>query len=235
LNLHTFGEQLQKMEKRIFKDKAYSILATMIKAMANPHRLEIVDLLGQGEKTVEEIANETTMSIANTSQHLQVLKSANLVAIRRDGNFIYYRLAHEEIYRSWQTLRQLGIEHIAEMEKLIKDFREKRNSLEALKMDELLTRMRSKNVVVLDVRPEEEFKNGHIPGAINIPLEGLSTKIKKLPKNKEYVAYCRGPFCVFADEAVQLLTKKGFKAQRLVEGFPDWKIKGLPVEIPETF
>jgi rhodanese-related sulfurtransferase/DNA-binding transcriptional ArsR family regulator len=233
LNLRTFGEQSEKMEKRIFKDKAYSILATMIKAMANAHRLEVVDLLGQGEKTVEEIANETSMSIANTSQHLQVLKAANLVEIRREGNFIHYKLAHEEIYKSWQMLRELGLKHIAEIEKLVNDFRQKRNSLEALKMDELLIRMKSKNVVVLDVRPVNEFKNGHIPGAINMPVEQLSVKLKKLPKNKEYVAYCRGPFCVFADDAVNLLTKKGFKAKRLVEGFPDWKIKGLPVETHE--
>jgi rhodanese-related sulfurtransferase len=218
------------MEKRIFKDKVYAILAKMIKAMANPHRLEIIDLLGQGEKTVEEIAIDTNMSIANASQHLQVLKAANLVEIRREGNFIHYRLAHEEIYKSWQALRELGLERIAEIEKLIRDFREKRNTLESLKMDEFLTRMKSKNVVVLDVRPAREFKNGHIPGAINIPVEELSAKLKKLPKNKEYVAYCRGPFCVFADEAVNILTKKGFKAKRLVEGFPDWKMKGLPVE-----
>ncbi|NII26358.1 metalloregulator ArsR/SmtB family transcription factor [Pseudoflavitalea sp. X16] len=221
------------MEKRIFKDKAYSMLATMIKAMANSHRLEIVDLLGQGEKAVEEIANETSMSIANTSQHLQVLKAANLVEIRREGNFIYYKLGHEEIYQSWQMLRELGLKHMAEMEKLVNDFREKRNSLEALKMDDLLKRIKSKNVVILDVRPETEFKNGHIPGAINIPVEGLATRLKKLPKNKEYVAYCRGPFCVFADEAVQILTQKGFNAKRLGEGFPDWKMKGLPVEIIE--
>ena len=213
------------MDKRIFKDKAYSILATMMKAMANSHRLEIVDLLGQGEKSVEEIANETSMSIANTSQHLQMLKAANLVEIRREGNFIHYKLAHDEIYRSWQMLRELGVNHIAEMEKLVRDFREKRNSLEAIRMDELMTRMKSKNVVVLDVRPATEFKDGHIPGAINIPIEELSTRIKKLQKNKEYVAYCRGPFCVFADDAVQLLTKKGFKAKRMYEGYPDWKIK----------
>jgi rhodanese-related sulfurtransferase/DNA-binding transcriptional ArsR family regulator len=217
------------MEKRIFKNKAYSILATMIKAMANPHRLEIVDLLGQGEKTVDEIAGETSMSIANTSQHLQVLKGANLVEIRREGNFIHYKLTHTEIYRSWQMLRELGLNHIAEMERLVKDFREKRNSLEALSMDELATKMRSKNVVILDVRPETEFESGHIRGAINIPIEELAARIKKLQKNKEYVAYCRGPFCVFADEAVAALNKKGFTAKRLNEGFPDWALKGLPV------
>ena len=213
------------MEKRIFKDKAYSMLATMVKAMANPHRLEVVDLLGQGEKSVEEIANETSMSIANTSQHLQVLKAANLVEIRREGNYIHYKLAHDEIYKSWQMLRELGLKHIAEMEKLVNDFRERRNSLEVLKLDELITRMKSKNVVVLDVRPTTEFENGHIPGAVNIPIEELAKQLKKLPKNKEYVAYCRGPFCVFADDAVQLLTQKGFKAKRLEEGYPDWKIK----------
>jgi rhodanese-related sulfurtransferase/predicted transcriptional regulator len=219
------------MEKRIFKDKMYSMMASMIKAMANPHRLEIIDLLGQGEKSVEEIAMETNISVANASQHLQVLKTANLVEIRREGNFIHYRLSHEEIYKSWQTMRELGLERMAEMEKLIKDFREKRNTLEGVKIDELLIRLNSKNIVLLDVRPAGEYKNGHIPNAINIPIEELSAKLKKFSKNKEYVAYCRGPFCVFADDAVNLLTKKGFKAKRLNEGFPDWKLKGLPVEV----
>ena len=219
------------MEKRIFKDKIYSILAGMMKAMANPHRLEIIDLLGQGEKPVEEIAAETNMSVANASQHLQVLKTANLVEIRREGNFIHYRLSHEEIYKSWQTMRELGLERMAEMEKLIKDFREKRNTLEGVKIDELLIRLKSKNIVLLDVRPAGEYKNGHIPKAINIPSEELSAKLKKLSKNKEYIAYCRGPFCVFADETVSRLIKKGFKAKRLIEGFPDWKLRGLPVEV----
>ena len=219
------------MEKRIFKDKIYSMLSNMIKAMANPHRLEIVDLLGQGEKSVEEIARETNMSIANASQHLQVLKKANLVEIRRERNFIHYRLSHEEIYKSWQNLRELGMERIAEMEKVVNDFREKRNTLEAVKIDELLSRLKLKKIVLLDVRPIGEYKNGHIPDAINIPIEKLSAKLKRLPKNKEYIAYCRGPFCVFADEAVDILTKKGYKARRLVEGFPDWKLKGLPIHI----
>jgi len=218
------------MEKRIFKDKVYSLLAKMIQAMANPRRLEIIDLLGQGEKTVDQVARETHMAVANASQHLQVLKSANLVEIRRQGNFIHYRLAHEEIYRSWQTLRELGLERIAEMEKIIKDFREKRNVLEAIKIEELLNRLQSKNVVLLDVRPSSEYHNGHIPDAINIPVEEITSQLKKLSKSKQYIAYCRGPFCVFADEAVSLLVKKGFRAKRLVEGFPDWKLKGLPVE-----
>jgi rhodanese-related sulfurtransferase len=218
------------MEKRIFKDKAYALLARMIKAMASPRRLEIVDLLGQGEKSVEQIADETEMTVANTSQHLQILKAANLVEIRRNKNHIHYRLAHEEIYRSWMALRELGLERMAEMERLVKDFREKRNTLEPLSIDELVKKMRTKNIVVLDVRPAEEFKNGHIPGAIGVAVNELPGKLKTLSKNKEYVAYCRGPFCVFADEAVNILAKKGFKAKRLVEGFPEWKLRGLPIE-----
>ncbi len=219
------------MEKRVFKDKIYSILAGIVKAMANPHRLEIIDLLSQGEKSVEEIASETNMSVANASQHLQVLKSANLVEIRREKNFIHYRLAHEDIYKSWQNLRDLGLERVAEIEKVINDFREIKDGLEPINLDELLSRLKSKNIVLLDVRPESEFKKGHIPQAINIPVKELSASFKQLPKNKEYIAYCRGPFCVFADEAVNMLSKKGFKARRLVEGFPDWKSRGLKVEV----
>ena len=218
------------MEKRVFKDKVYSILANMIKAMANPHRLEIIELLGQGEKSVEEIALETAMSIANASQHLQVLKAANLVEIRRAKNYIHYRLAHDEIYNSWLNLRKLGLERVAEVGKLVKDFREMKNSLEAVTLDELLSRMKSRDVVLLDVRPEGEYQNGHIPGAINIPAEALEKRLKELKKNKEYIAYCRGPFCVYADEAVSILSKKGFKARRLTDGFPDWALKGLPVD-----
>jgi len=218
------------MEKRIFKDKVYSLLAKMIQAMANPHRLEIIDLLGQGEKTVDQVAKETHMAVANASQHLQVLKSANLVEIRREGNFIHYRLAHEEIYKSWQTMRELGLERIAEMEKLINDFRKKRNALEAVKIDELLDRLASRNIVLLDVRPVSEYDDGHIPDAINVPVEEVTSQLKKLSKSKQYIAYCRGPFCVFADEAVSVLVKEGFRAKRLHEGFADWKSKGLPVE-----
>jgi rhodanese-related sulfurtransferase len=217
------------MEKRIFKDKVYSLLAKMIHAMANPRRLEIIDLLGQGEKTVVQVARETLMAVANASQHLQVLKAATLVEMRRQGNFIHYRLAHEDIYKSWQTMRELGMERIAEMERIIKDFREKRNVLEAIKIEELLDRLQSKNVVLLDVRPASEYHAGHIPDAINIPADEITSQLKKLSKSKQYIAYCRGPFCVFADEAVSLLVKKGFRAKRLAEGFPDWKLKGLPV------
>jgi len=219
------------MEKREFKERVYTVLAKLVKAMANPHRLEIIDLLGQGQRSVEDIAKETGMSVANASQHLQVLKQSNLVQIKRDGNFIYYRLAHDNVYKSWKDLREIGIESLAEVEKIVRDFRAQKNSLEGIQIDDLISRIKSSNIMLLDVRPEKEFNAGHIPHAINIPIDQLAKRIGELKKTKQYIAYCRGPFCVFADEAVQLLAKKGFSAKRLDEGFPDWKIKGLPVAI----
>jgi len=219
------------MGKREFKNKVYSILAQLVKAMANPHRLEILDLLGQSDRTVEEISNETDMSVANASQHLQILKASNLVEIQREGNFIRYRLANKNIYEMWYNLRQIGFERLSEIEKLIKDFREKRNVLEAMSINELEKKAKSRNVVIIDVRPEQEYRTGHIPNAISIPIDQLPKKVKSLAKSKEYIAYCRGPLCVFADDAVNLLIRNGFKAKRLNEGFPDWKLKGLPVEV----
>lgn len=213
------------MEKREFKDKVYTVLSRLVKAMANPHRLEIIDLLGQAERSVEEIAVETGMSVANASQHLQVLKQSHLVQVKRNGNFILYRLANDNVYKSWKDLRQIGMESLAEVEKIVKDFRAKKSSFEPVRLEDLLSRMKSSNIILLDVRPEQEFKAGHIPGSINIPIDQLLVRIGELKKSKRYIAYCRGPFCVFADDAVQLLTRKGFKVNRLEEGYPDWKIK----------
>lgn len=213
------------MQKREFKEKVYTILSGLVKAMANPHRLEIIDLLGQSERSVEEIAAETGMSVANASQHLQILKQSNLVQIKRNGNFILYRLASDNVYRSWKNLRDIGMESLAELEKTVKDFRVKKSSFEPVRLEDLLSRMKTSSIILLDVRPEQEFKAGHIPNSINIPIDQLLGRIGELKKSKRYVAYCRGPFCVFADDAVQLLTQKGFKATRLEEGYPDWKIK----------
>jgi rhodanese-related sulfurtransferase len=193
--------------------------------MANPHRLEIIDLLGQGERSVEEIANETNMSVANASQHLQMMKQSRLVGVRREGNFIYYRLANDNVYRSWSDLRAIGMGSLAEIDKLVKDYRTSKSSLNAISLQELMDRVQSKNIVLLDVRPEQEFNAGHITNAINIPIDQLAGRLKELAKSKQYIAYCRGVFCVFADEAVQLLSSKGFKAKRLEEGYPDWKLK----------
>jgi rhodanese-related sulfurtransferase len=158
-----------------------------------------------------------------------VLKQANLVQVKRQGNYIHYRLANDNILKVWINLREVGMESLAEVDKLIKDFRAQKNSLEAISFEELITRMKSGRTILLDVRPEMEYEAGHIPDAINLPIDQLVQKVGALSKSKQYFVYCRGPFCVMADEAVQILTKKGFKVKRLKEGFPDWKAKGLPV------
>ena len=219
------------MNKRQFKDSVYSELARITKSMANPHRLEIIEFLAQGEFSVEKIAEQVHLPIANTSQHLQVLKQAQLVDINRQGNFIYYRLSNNNVFKAWKALRELGVERIAAIEKVVKEFRKSKFDLETVTIDELLEKLDSGKVTILDVRPESEYKQGHIANAISIPIEELSKRLKELPKRSEIVAYCRGPFCVYADEAVALLTKAGYKATRLEEGFPDWKIQELPIEV----
>lgn len=218
------------MKKRTFKNKVYQQLANIAKAMSNPHRLEILELLAQGDFSVAEIAEETDISGANASQHLQVLKQAQLVDTRRDGNHIYYRLAGQSVYNAWKGLRDLGIERVAEIERVMRRFRESRKSLETLSSEELAEKMQKEDITVIDVRPEHEFKEGHIAGALNIPVDKLSQQMDQLPDNQEIVAYCRGPFCVFADDAVELLREKGFNATRLDEGFPEWMLDELPVE-----
>jgi rhodanese-related sulfurtransferase/DNA-binding transcriptional ArsR family regulator len=223
--------KLNNMNKRKFKDRVYGELARITKAMANPHRMEIIELLAQGEFSVEEVAAQTNLSIANASQHLQVLKNAQLVDVTRQGNFIFYRLSNSNVFKAWKALRELGVERIAAIEKVVREFRKAKFDLETVTIDELIEKLESGKVTILDVRPESEYNQGHIANAISIPIEELSTRLKELPKRTLVVAYCRGPFCVYADEAVALLTKAGYKATRLEEGFPDWKLKELPVEI----
>lgn len=218
------------MNKREFKDKVYGELASITKALANPHRLEIVELLAQGECPVEQIAIQTGLSVANASQHLQVLKSAQLVDIARKGTSIHYRLANANVFKTWRTLRELGVERIASVEKLVKDFRKSKFQFESVTIDDLVKRLEAGKVTILDVRPETEFKKGHISNSISIPIDQLSSRLNELSKRNEIVAYCRGPFCVFADEAVMILTKAGYRAKRLEEGFPDWALLGLPIE-----
>lgn len=218
------------MEKRAFKNKVYQHLAGMIKALGNPHRLEILELLAQQSYPVEEIANQTEMSVANTSQHLQVMKRAQLVESRRDGVTMYYSLNGENVYKAWKALRDLGLEKNAELERTLRDFRESRQAMEALTVSELFDKMKEKQVHIIDVRPVQEYERGHIASARSIPVEQLEEHLQDLPENDEIVVYCRGPFCVFADDAVKLLTSKGFNVKRLEEGFPDWNLKGLDVE-----
>jgi rhodanese-related sulfurtransferase len=215
---------------REFKDRLFEQFARIGKALASPKRLEILDLLAQGERTVEEIARETAMPLANASQHLQVLKGARMVESRREGPYAYYQLADEAVFRTWQAVRALGETRLAEIDRVVETFLENRDALEAVGAAALMERLSDGNVVVLDVRPEEEYRAGHIPGALSVPVDALEAALQALPKDTEIVAYCRGPYCVFSDEAVTLLRSRGYQARRLAEGLPDWRAKGLPVE-----
>lgn len=211
------------MDKRIFKDSVYSELSSISKALANPNRLEIIDLLAQKEFSVEEISNQTNMSIANASQHLQTLKVARLVNSVRNGHYIYYTLANESVFKFWKALREFGTERNAEIRRVVEDFRKDKGAFESVTLKDLKEREDLRDCIFLDVRPQAEFDSGTITSAISIPIDELSDRFKELPNDKNIVAFCRGPFCTFADEAIQLLDEKGYKAVRLEEGYPDWK------------
>lgn len=218
------------MKKRDFKDKIFHELSRISTAFGNPKRLEIIDLLAQGEWSVEKIANETSISVANASKHLQVLKAGSLVEVKRSGNFIIYKLSSDKVNEIWKLLRDLGTQRVAEIDKVVRDFRSGKEGLESVTIDELKEKNNLEDIIFLDVRPEHEYKSGHISKALSIPIDQLAERLKELPKSKEIIAYCRGPFCVFADDATELLIKNNYKAKRLKEGYPDWKLKGLPVE-----
>jgi rhodanese-related sulfurtransferase len=221
---------MNSLTHREFKDRLFEQFARIGKALASPKRLEILDLLAQGERAVEEIARETAMPVASASQHLQVLKGARMVESRREGPYAYYQLADEAVFRTWQAVRALGETRLAEIDRVVETFLENRDALEAVGAAALMERLSDGNVVVLDVRPEEEYRAGHIPGALSVPVDALEAALQALPKDKEIVAYCRGPYCVFSDEAVTLLRSRGYQARILAEGLPDWRAKGLPVE-----
>jgi rhodanese-related sulfurtransferase/predicted transcriptional regulator len=216
--------------KRQFKDELYEQFARIGKALSNPHRLELVELLAQGERTVEDLAVEANLPIANASQHLQVLRAAQLVDVRRDGLYAYYRLSNQRVFRVWQALRDLGDLQLAEVSRLVQSFLQDRSPLQSINAADLVERMEVGDVLVLDVRPELEFQSGHIPEAHSIPIDELEARLEELPREQEIIAYCRGPYCVFADEAVNLLQKHGYRVRRLVEGLPDWQALNLPVE-----
>jgi rhodanese-related sulfurtransferase/DNA-binding transcriptional ArsR family regulator len=216
--------------RRDFRDRLYGEFARIGKAIASPHRLVILELLAQGERTVESLATETGLSVANTSRHLQQLRQAQLVLARRDGLFVHYRLAGPEVASLILALRHAGERHLAEVERVVRDFLGDRDGFEPVTPAELAQRMSNGEVIVLDVRPEREYAAGHIAGARSMPVDDIKARLPELPRDKEYVAYCRGPYCVFADEAVALLHANGLKAQRLSEGYPEWWLAGRPVQ-----
>jgi rhodanese-related sulfurtransferase len=218
-------------EKRAYKNLLYEQFARIGKALSNPHRLELLELLMQCERTVEALAQEAGLSVANASQHLQVLRSARLVQTRREGVSIYYRLASEGVAALWLALRQVGEAQLAEIDRVVETFLQNRADLQPIAADELLEALRLDQVVLLDVRPKEEYRAGHLPQALSLPLEELEARLAELPLEKEIIAYCRGPYCVFADEAVAVLRAHGYQARRLEEGVPDWRKLGLPVAV----
>jgi len=214
---------------REFKDRLYGQFARIGKALSSPHRLEILELLAQSERTVDSLATEIGLSLANASQHLQALRQAALVDSRKDGLFVYYRLAAAEVFELSRVLRTVAEGRLAELERLVREHFGDRADAEAVPMAELLKRARSKQVVILDTRPASEYVAGHIAGSISVPVDDLQRRLRQLTKGKEYVAYCRGPYCVYADRAVELLRTNGRRARRLLEGFPEWRAAGFPV------
>lgn len=215
---------------RQFKDRIYDELAALAKAISAPKRLELVDLLCQGPRTVEALARQSNMSVANASQHLHVLRGAGLVESEKKGLYVEYRLADDDVARFFLALRALGESRFAGVKLVAREYFDSRGATEAVEGDELLRRVRKGEVTVLDVRPAEEYRAGHIPGAISIPVGELEARLKELPKNREVVAYCRGPYCVMAADAVDLLRKKGYRAHRMEQGVVDFRARGWRLE-----
>ena len=215
---------------RAAKTALFDAFASVAQALGNGRRAEIVDILAQGERSVDELAGEISQSLANTSHHLQQLAGSGLVRSRREGRRIFYRLASERVDDLWAAVREVAERHVAEVHVLADDYLGARDGIEQLTPLELNERLGRGEVVLLDVRPEPEYAAGHIPGALSAPLETLATVAATLPRRREIIAYCRGPYCVYADDAVRLLRQGGRKARRLDVGLPEWRRAGLPVE-----
>ncbi|MEO6096504.1 MAG: metalloregulator ArsR/SmtB family transcription factor [Fibrobacteria bacterium] len=214
---------------REFKDRLYGQYAVIGKAIANPRRLEIIELLAQSERTVESLAEETATSLANVSQHLQGMRQARLLESRKQGLNVYYRLADPNVFVLSIAIRKVAEQRLAELDRLVHDHFSDRSKSKAVPMADLLKLSRSGKATILDTRPENEYLSGHIAGAISAPAEEFRRHLKKLPKDKEYVAYCRGPYCIYADQAIEILRSTGRKAKRLEAGFPEWRAAGFPI------
>lgn len=217
---------------RRFKDEIYAQFARLGKAISAPKRLELLDLLCQGPRTVEVLAEQAALSVANASQHLQVLRAARLVEAEKKGLYVEYRIGSDEVCQFYFSMRKLAETRLAEVEQVARDFFEQRGVMEAVEGEELLRRVRNGEVTVIDVRPPEEYRAGHLPGAISIPIGELKARLKELPKGRDVVAYCRGPYCVMSVEAVEVLRKRGFKAHRMEQGVVDFRARGWRVEGP---
>jgi ArsR family transcriptional regulator len=216
------------------KRDLYAQFAAVAKAIANEHRLELLELVAQGERSVEVLADLSGLSVANASQHLQHLRRAGLVTARRQAKFVLYRLANDAVLAMLKGMHKVAERNIGEVDRILRSYFNERDALEPISRAELARRMRQGSVIVLDVRPEDEFALGHLPGARNVPLSHIKRQLAKLDRNTEIVAYCRGPYCVLSFEAVAQLRKLGFKARRLEDGLPEWKAAGLPVETSTT-
>jgi DNA-binding transcriptional ArsR family regulator len=215
------------MNTRELKSALYREISAVTKAMGNPHRLEILDLIAQGPVSVEYISKHTNLPLANASQHLQVLRTSNLVRVDRRGKFLFYELANEHVFEVWKAMRTLGFSQNEEVGRLIDDYRGEREDLQIISAEELRTKLESQEVIVLDVRPEEEFRLGHLHGAVSVPKDQVLEYLKDVPRNIEIVAYCRGPLCMMADSVVQTLNRNGYKAWRLDVGVPEFTEHGL--------
>lgn len=215
---------------RRFKDDIYEQFARIGKSLSAPKRLELLDLLCQGPRTVEALAEQAALSVANASQHLQILRAARLIEAEKKGLYVEYRLADDEVSRFFHSLRGLAESRLTEIEHVTRAYLTERGAMAPVKGDELLRRVREGEVTLLDVRPAEEYRAGHIPGALSVPVPQLKKRLSDLPKRREIVAYCRGPYCVMAIEAVEFLRKRGFKATRMEQGVVDWRARGWRVE-----
>ena len=218
-----------RLDSRTTKDRLYDAWASIAKALASPKRIELLDILSQGERTVEDLAHEAGLAINNTSAHLKVLKSSHLVESRKEAQFVFYRLADDALVPVLRAIQTLTRRRLREVDELARAYVDERDSLEPIGMDELRRRLRARDVTLLDVRPTHEYEAAHITGAKSVPLEELERRLATIPKSRTVVAYCRGPYCVLSVGAVEKLRRRGYHAVRLAEGLPDWKAAGLPV------
>lgn len=219
----------------LLKQQVFEQFSGIARAVAHPVRLELIELLAQGEKTVDRLATALSVPIANASHHLRALRAARLVDTRKAGTFVFYRLSGEDVFELTRMIRTLGERRLAEVNNVVKSYFSARDELEPVGLDELLERARAGEIVLLDARPPEDYLAGHIAGALSVPVEELEHRLADLPRDKEIIAYCRGPYCVMALDAVRKLRANGLAARRFVDGFPEWRAAGLPVETSETY